>query len=170
MAIKRSDYKSLPRILLVLLIIISIFLIAYGIITKDMAFAVSVIIAYGAFISMNINQLLNEKHTISSIHFEAIDFLKKQLQILDYLEELNINYEILDESAIQKINIMHEKRYDLVSNDRKIVEDIKKLSLCEKVEIQKINENIKKLLTRRDGIEKEYDNLIADIQKEMNLP
>jgi hypothetical protein len=170
MAIKRSSYKTLPTILICLLIVISIALAIYGIMTHNKTFVASLIIAFTALICTNINQLLNERHTISSIHIEAIYFLKKQLQILDLLEELDMNCETLDESTIQKINIIYEKRYDLIPDDRKIVENIKKLSLCEKVEIQKINKNIEELLIKRDGIEQEYDTLIKDIQKEINLP
>ena len=170
MAIKRSSYTTLPIIQLVLLILVSFALLIYGWIRQDMAFTISVIIPFSALISMNIFQVLNEKHTISSLHFEAINFLKKQLQILDLLEKLDINCEMLDESVIQKIDAIYGKRYDFITSDRKIIEEMKTISIGEKTDISKLNENIEKLLKRREKIEKEYEILMIDIQKEMNLP
>jgi len=163
MAIKHNKLKSdiLVGLNIIGFIYMSVLIVS---IAKSGEFMtlIGVIIALGALLFTNIYQIINLKYTVSLLQFEAADFLKNQLQTLDLIKSIDE----IDETALQAINKIFEKRYDLTPDDRKIVEEIKKMSINEEIDIKKINEKIQNLLSRKNTIEKEYDILINDIKKE----
>ena len=164
----KKSKRVLTQLFLFVSVLLFLWLFYIAETANDIIGLIALGIAFVAFVATIVYSSQSSEYAVSSLHFDAADFLKAQLQALDSIELIDMN-EKLDEAALQIIDQVFEKRYDLITRDRRVVEEIKKMSRSEETDAQKINESLQHLLTRKNNIEKEYDALIATIKKEMKL-